>query len=229
MATQSWSDSDYGSQRFVSPPHVRIERIQEEIERMQEEIERELKVISEVLTQHVQLQRFQRLDDGTKRNQREYELLEQTLYQLQRRFEKLQESKRTFQREFKRELQELERKLKEPEHKWLWNRSLQKLEQKLVGKVQDLNCQLKEIELRRQEILLRIAYFSSLLVCQLVLYAVHVEDAHQGGIRNLILDGWWLEFWEIILLAAGDVESNPGPRQIVDEQLAEVSDTPIGK
>ena len=32
-----------------------------------------------------------------------------------------------------------------------------------------------------------------------------------GGSRNLLLDGWWLEFWEIILLAAGDVERNPGP------------------
>ena len=34
----------------------------------------------------------------------------------------------------------------------------------------------------------------------------------QGGFRNLLLDGWWLEFWEIILLAAGNVERNPGPR-----------------
>ena len=33
----------------------------------------------------------------------------------------------------------------------------------------------------------------------------------RGGFRNLLLDGWWLEFWEIILLAAGDVERNPGP------------------
>ena len=41
-----------------------------------------------------------------------------------------------------------------------------------------------------------------------------IEDAHRGGFRNLLLDGWWLEFWEIILLAAGDVERNPGPRQI---------------
>ena len=32
-----------------------------------------------------------------------------------------------------------------------------------------------------------------------------------GGSRNVLLDGWWLEFWEIILLAAGDVERNPGP------------------
>ena len=37
------------------------------------------------------------------------------------------------------------------------------------------------------------------------------EDSQRGGFRNLLLDGWWLEFWEIILLAAGDVERNPGP------------------
>ena len=40
------------------------------------------------------------------------------------------------------------------------------------------------------------------------------EDSQRGGFRNLLLDGWWLEFWEIILLAAGDVERNPGPRRI---------------
>ena len=28
---------------------------------------------------------------------------------------------------------------------------------------------------------------------------------------------------------AGDVERNPGPRQITDEELAKVSDIPIGK
>ena len=55
------------------------------------------------------------------------------------------------------------------------------------------------------------------------------EDARRGGFRNLLLDGWWLEFWEIILLAAGDVERNPGPRQITDEELAKVSDRPIGR
>ena len=55
------------------------------------------------------------------------------------------------------------------------------------------------------------------------------EESHRGGFRNLLLDGWWLEFWEIILLAAGDVERNPGPRQITDEELAKVSDIPIGK
>ena len=40
------------------------------------------------------------------------------------------------------------------------------------------------------------------------------KEGHRGGFRNLLLDGWWLEFWEIILLAAGDVERNPGPRQM---------------
>ena len=40
------------------------------------------------------------------------------------------------------------------------------------------------------------------------------EESHRGGFRNLVLDGWWLEFWEIILLSAGDVERNPGPRQM---------------
>jgi hypothetical protein len=40
------------------------------------------------------------------------------------------------------------------------------------------------------------------------------QESHQRGFRNLLLDGWWLEFWEIILLAAGDVERNPGPRQL---------------
>ena len=43
------------------------------------------------------------------------------------------------------------------------------------------------------------------------------EESHRGGLRNLLLDGWWLEFWEIILLAGGDVERNPGPRQITGE------------
>lgn len=50
----------------------------------------------------------------------------------------------------------------------------------------------------------------------------------RGGFRNL-LDGWWLEFWEIILLAAGDVERNPGPKQITDEELAKISDRFVGK
>ena len=43
------------------------------------------------------------------------------------------------------------------------------------------------------------------------------KDAHQSGFQNLLLDGWWLEFWEIIVLAAGDVERNPGPRQITSK------------
>ena len=55
------------------------------------------------------------------------------------------------------------------------------------------------------------------------------ENDHRGGFRNLLLDGWWLEFWEIILLAAGDVERHPGPGQITDEELTQVSDRLIGK
>ena len=31
---------------------------------------------------------------------------------------------------------------------------------------------------------------------------------------GLLLDAWWLEFWELVLLAAGDVERNPGPRRM---------------
>ena len=55
---------------------------------------------------------------------------------------------------------------------------------------------------------------------QLLVWLLQVylsEESHRGGFRNLLLDGWWLEFWEIILLAAGDVERNPGPRQITGE------------
>ena len=51
-----------------------------------------------------------------------------------------------------------------------------------------------------------------LFVCLLSIYFSEADP--QGGFRNLLLDGWWLEFWEIILLAAGDVERNPGPRQM---------------
>ena len=51
-----------------------------------------------------------------------------------------------------------------------------------------------------------------LFVCLLSIY-LSVTDP-QGGLRNLLLDGWWLEFWEIVLLAAGDVERNPGPRRM---------------
>ena len=105
-----------------------------------------------------------------------------------------------------------------------FERKLHDLKDKFEQKLQEVDC-------RQQEILLRVAYLDSLLdIWLLVLYAVYAEDAsHQGGFRNLVLDGWWLEFWEIILLAAGDVERNPGPRQITDEQLAKVSDTPIGE
>ena len=32
--------------------------------------------------------------------------------------------------------------------------------------------------------------------------------------NNVLLDEWWWKKWEIILLAAGDVERNPGPRRM---------------
>ena len=48
-----------------------------------------------------------------------------------------------------------------------------------------------------------------------VLFVYLSEDGdRRGGFRNLLLDGWWLEFWEIILFVAGDVERNPGPRRM---------------
>ena len=81
----------------------------------------------------------------------------------------------------------------------------------------------KEISLEELEYLLQTLLSSFWLSVYLS------EESHQGGFRNLLLDGWWLEFWEIILLAAGDVEKNPGPRQITDEELVKVSDRPIGK
>ena len=37
------------------------------------------------------------------------------------------------------------------------------------------------------------------------------EDGCRGTSNNLLLDGWWLEFWELVLLDAGDIERNPGP------------------
>jgi hypothetical protein len=203
-------------------------RLPEQVKRVQE-IDRVLQVIrlpSLILEQL----RF-RLDDGTKRNQgkkkfheyeRGYEILKKRLHQLDRQFEEIQESKR-----------KLERQATECNTAWggsityysLRNLELElhNLKCKFVQKLRELNCWQKEI-------LLRVAYLENLLVVWLLtLYAVHVEDAHQGGFRNFVLDSWWLEFWEIVLLAAGDVERNPGPRQITEEELAKVSDTPIGK
>ena len=49
-----------------------------------------------------------------------------------------------------------------------------------------------------------------------------IEDARRGSFRNLLLDGWWLDFWEVILLAAGDVERNPGPRQITGKPVRKI-------
>ena len=75
----------------------------------------------------------------------------------------------------------------------------------------------KEIEIIR--ILLQWKDYKSLLqrLVQLFVCLLSIclsEDSQRGGFRNLLLDGWWLEFWEIILLAAGDVERNPGPRRM---------------
>ena len=40
-----------------------------------------------------------------------------------------------------------------------------------------------------------------------------------GGLRNLLLDGWWLEFWDVVLLTDGDVERNPGPRRLIGRPM----------
>ena len=98
-----------------------------------------------------------------------------------------------------------------------------------LQKIGDLKCELislyqwihEEDQIIFQE---AIHHLLRLLVWCLRLYTI--EDTHRGGFRNLLLDSWWLEFWEIILLAAGDVERHPGP---TDELLTQVSDRPIGK
>lgn len=103
--------------------------------------------------------------------------------------------------------------------------------------VKEINCMIEELEslyhwivLQREDLIFwqraqeAIDRLLRLFEC---LYAR--EDAHQGGFRNLLLDGWWLEFWEIVLLAAGNIERNPGPRIITDQELAKVSDRPVGK
>ena len=104
--------------------------------------------------------------------------------------------------------------------------------QALIGAVlRDLKCLYQWIHKEDEEISQEAAVFQllQLLVRLLWVASFLIEDAHQGGFRNLLLDGWWLEFWEIILLAAGDVEKNPGPRQVTDEELIKVSGRPIGK
>ena len=209
---------------------------EQELECVQE-IKRELQVIRSPSLILEQL-RF-RLDDGAKRNrgkkkfheyERGYEILRERLHQLDRQIEEIQESKQTLYNEF----EEIQRE----SNNYLYilpislsdQLQLRRLKRKLYNLKDEFEQKLQELDCQRQEILLRVSYLDYLLVWLLVLYAVHAEDAHEGGgFRNLILDGWWLEFWEIILLAAGDVERNPGPRQITDEELAKVSDTPIGK
>ena len=58
-----------------------------------------------------------------------------------------------------------------------------------------------------------------LLVWSLWITNYLFESACCGGFGNLLLDAWWLEFWEIVLLVAGDVERNPGPRQITGKLM----------
>ena len=167
-----------------------------------------------------------RLDDGTKRNQgkrklhgyeRGYDILKERLHQLKRQFEEIQESKWKLEREA------------DECRRWSVRWHVRAIEPKLYFLKCEFMQKLRELNRWQKEILLKVAYLDSLLVWLLVLYAVHAEDAHEGGGFKNLLDGWWLEFWEIVLLAAGDVERNPGPRQITDDQLAGVSDTPIGK
>ena len=176
--------------------------------------------------------RFQR---GTKRKKKfharfhehECKILKKALHLLKRDFEELQESKR--------KIEQSKWKLEGSPKRFIAGQFEQiklKLQEfnNCQRQLQEINRQLEEIEYQQQEFefLFRIAYFSSLLEWLLMLD--DAEDAHQdGGFGNLFLDGWWLEFWEIVLLVAGDVERNPGPRQITDEELAEVSDTPLGK
>ena len=161
--------------------------------------------------------------------------IRRSLYQLERECEKIQESIWKLERKVQNLVHEQLSEL--PRYLWLieLEEKLQRLKREFEQKLHELKYNMKEvyrqlrgIKWQRQEFedLLRIAY--NLFVWLVALYDEE-DAAHQDVIRNLVLDGWWLEFWEIILLAAGDVERNPGPRQITDEQLAEVSDIPIGK
>jgi flagellar motility protein MotE (MotC chaperone) len=179
------------------------------------------------------------LDEGIRRNRRKRRTLtrlKKMLHQLERECEETLKS--IWESESK--VQNLEWRLQaHKQHEPQVQQRLHNLRCEFEQKLQKLNCdlkevycQLREIKWQRQEFedLLRIAYvhLESLFV-RLVTLFDEVDAAHQDGFRNFLLDGWWLEFWEIILLAAGDVERNPGPRQITGEELAEVSDTPIGK
>ena len=81
--------------------------------------------------------------------------------------------------------------------------------------MRQLNLELARLE--KQERLKRLLEEYKHLLQQLVewLMVYLSEDGGRGsGLSHLLLDAWWLEFWELILLASGDVERNPGPRRM---------------
>ena len=84
--------------------------------------------------------------------------------------------------------------------KWLQAKSERaQLQAQLQAKVQaELQAELQEYKYMRK-------------LLQQLLFWLDILSSVSSGFRNLLLDGRWLEFWEIILLAAGDVERNPGP------------------
>ena len=243
LDTQRHRDQDLSAQfewaivRSLLPMFERRQKIKRDSEEMKRkrvgEIECELQVIRSPSLILKQL-RFC-LDDGSRRiqgkkkfdvHERGYEILKARLHQLECEIHGIQVSKRILEHAVQVAVTQdlLWETLKGPH-----DPQLPELEQILHNLKDEFEQKLRELKCQRQEILLRVAYLYSLLVWVLTLYAVHVEDVHEGGFRNLLLDGWWLEFWEIVLLAAGDVERNPGPRQVTDEQLAKISDTPISK
>ena len=178
------------------------------------------------------------LDDGwTERKQgkkkfhNEYETFKKILHQLDRQFEGIQESKQILEREIQEFRQQFEREISVRSRRTLELLKFGIELNSLYHLNHEFEQKLWQFKRCRKKILLRVTYLDSqFLVWLLVLCAVHAEDAHEGGgFRNLALDSWWLEFWEIVLLAAGDVERNPGPRQITDEELAKISHTAIGK
>ena len=95
---------------------------------------------------------------------------------------------------------------------------LDPLEYKQLLKALDLLEPDERIEIKIFNMLLKLREYKSLLLrlflCLLSIIYLSEADP-QLGFRNRLLDGWWLEFWETILLAAGDVERNPGPRRMI--------------
>ena len=68
---------------------------------------------------------------------------------------------------------------------------------------------------REERLRLFLEHYKNLQQQLIAWLVIHLsEDDDRGSFRNLLLDGWWLEFWELILLMAGDVERNPGPRRM---------------